>query len=74
MVEQQKSYAIITNNARIIGLVTDADFRKKIAFGLIQLDGDNTQLMQTNFVIVDEAIAVAEAQLLLLKMMHHIYV
>lgn len=67
MVEQQKSYAIITNNARIIGLVTDADFRKKIAFGLIQLDGDITQLMQTNFVIVDEAIAVAEAQLLLLK-------
>jgi len=67
MVELQKSCAIVTNNARIIGLVTDADFRKKIAFGLIQLDADITQLMQTNFVIVDAAISVAEAQLLLLK-------
>lgn len=67
MVELQKSCAIVTNNARIIGLVNDADFRKKIAFGLIQLDADITQLMQTNFVIVDAAISVAEAQLLLLK-------
>lgn len=67
MVELQKSCAIVTNNARIIGLVTDTDFRKKIAFGLIQLDADITQLMQTNFVIVDAAISVAEAQLLLLK-------
>ena len=67
MVELQKSCAIVTNNARIIGLVTDADFRKKIAFGLIQLDADITQLMQTKFVIVDDAISVAEAQLLLLK-------
>lgn len=67
MVEQHKSYAVITTNARIIGLVTDADFRKKLAFGLLNLDAAITQLMETNYVIVDASISVAEAQLLLLK-------
>lgn len=67
MVETNKSYAIITNNARINGLITDADFRKKIAFGIMNLDADCTTIMQQNVTIVEESISVAEAQLLLLK-------
>lgn len=67
MVETNKSYAIVTNNARINGLITDADFRKKIAFGIINLDADCTTIMQQNVTIVEESISVAEAQLLLLK-------
>lgn len=67
MVETNKSYAIVTNNARINGLITDADFRKKIAFGIMNLDADCTTIMQQNVTIVEESISVAEAQLLLLK-------
>jgi CBS domain-containing protein len=67
MVEQNKSYAIITNNARIYGLITDEDFRKKIAFGSINLDAECTTIMQQKVTIVEESISVAEAQLLLLK-------
>ena len=67
MVDINKSYAIVTNNARINGLITDADFRKKIAFGNINLDADCTTIMQQNVTIVEESISVAEAQLLLLK-------
>lgn len=67
MVESNKSYAIITNNARINGLLTDADFRKKIAFGTINLEAECTTIMQQNVTIVEESISVTEAQLLLLK-------
>lgn len=67
MVDINKSYAIVTNNARINGLITDADFTKKIAFGNINLDADCTTIMQQNVTIVEESISVAEAQLLLLK-------
>lgn len=67
MVDLNKSCAIVTNNARITGIVTDSDFRKKIAYGFINLEADIMSLMQTNFSIVDTSISVAEAQLLLLK-------
>ena len=67
MNDTDKSYAIVTNNARINGLITDADFRKKMAVGNINLDADCTTLMQQNVSIVEETISVAEAQLLLLK-------
>ena len=67
MMDANKSYAIVTNNARINGLITDADFRKKVAFGAINFDADCTTLMQQNVAIVEETISVAEAQLLLLK-------
>ncbi len=67
MMDTNKSYAIVTNNARINGLITDADFRKKMAVGNINLDADCTTLMQQNVSIVEETISVAEAQLLLLK-------
>ncbi len=67
MVETNKSYAIVTNNARINGLITDSDFRKKIALGIINLEADCTTIMQHNVTIVEESISVAEAQLLLLK-------
>lgn len=67
MVDMNKSYAIITNNARINGLITDADFKRKIAFGTINLDADIATIMHSNVTIVEESISVAEAQLLLLK-------
>lgn len=67
MVELNSSVAIITQNARISGLITDADFRKKIAFGTLNLEADCSSIMQQNVTIVEESISVAEAQLLLLK-------
>lgn len=67
MVEANKSYAVITNNARINGLITDADFKKQFAFGNINFEADCTTLMQQNVTIVEESVSVAEAQLLLLK-------
>lgn len=67
MVDTNKSYAIITNNARISGLITDSDFRRKIAFGIINLDADIATIMHSKVTIVEETISVAEAQLLLLK-------
>jgi CBS domain-containing protein len=67
MVDFNKSYAIVTNNARITGIVRDEDFRKKIAYGFINLEADVTNIMQTRFTVVDASISVAEAQLLLLK-------
>ena len=67
MVDTNKSYALITNNARLNGIITDADFKKKIAFGTINLDADCETIMQRNVTIVEESISVAEAQLLLLK-------
>lgn len=67
MVDMNKSYAIITNNARISGLITDADFKRKIAFGTINLDADIATIMNSSVTIVEESISVAEAQLLLLK-------
>ncbi len=67
MTEHNKTYALITNNSRLTGIVTDTDFRKKIAFGLDNFKNDATKIMNTHFETVEDTISVAGAQLLLLK-------
>lgn len=67
MVEQNKSYALITNNARLCGVISDNDFKKHFAFGTLNPNEESNTIMQHNFVVVDASISVAEAQLLLLK-------
>lgn len=67
MMEIDSSYAILTHNARINGLVTDSEFKKMIALGNTNTSIDCTSIMQQNVTIVEETISVAEAQLLLLK-------
>lgn len=67
MIANKSNHAIITYNNKIAGLVTDADFTKKIGAGLFQIENDVNKIMSTNFIVVDKSISVAEAQLLLLK-------
>ena len=67
MIADKSSHALITYNNKIVGLLTDADLAKKIGAGLYQIDDVVNKIMNTNFIIVDKNISVAEAQLLLLK-------
>ncbi len=67
MVTNKSNHAIITNNNQIAGLVTDADFTKKIGTGLFRIENEINTIMNPNFIVVDKSISVAEAQLLLLK-------
>lgn len=67
MITNNTNHAIIASNNRIIGLVTDSDFTRKIGAGLYTIDSEVNKIMNTDFIIVDKNISVAEAQLLLLK-------
>ncbi len=67
MLAEKSNHALITYNNKIVGLVTDAEFSKKIATGMYQIDDVINKIMNTNFIVVDKNISVAEAQLLLLK-------
>ena len=67
MLAEKSNHALITYNNKIVGLVTDADLSKKIATGIYQIDDVVNKIMNTNFIVVDKNISVAEAQLLLLK-------
>ncbi|WNM18150.1 DUF294 nucleotidyltransferase-like domain-containing protein [Flavobacterium capsici] len=59
--------AIIIENNYPIGIVTDTDFRSKIANGRFPLNSSISKIMSSPVVTVPESISVAEAQLLLLK-------
>lgn len=59
--------AIIIENNFPIGIVTDTDFRSKIANGRFPLNSSISKIMSSPVVTVPESISVAEAQLLLLK-------
>ena len=59
--------AIIVNNNHPIGIVTDTDFRSKVATGKIAINSKIDALMSTLVITVAENISVAEAQLMLLK-------
>jgi CBS domain-containing protein len=59
--------AIITENNFPIGIVTDTDFRSKIANGRFPLHSAIEKIMSSPVVTVPESISVAEAQLLLLR-------
>ena len=59
--------AIIVNNNHPIGLVTDSDFRAKVATGKLAITNKIDTLMSSLVITVAENISVAEAQLMLLK-------
>ncbi len=60
--------AIITDiNSYPIGIVTDTDFRSKIANARFPLNSEIIKIMSSPVITVSENISVAEAQLLLLK-------
>jgi CBS domain-containing protein len=59
--------AIITENNLPIGIVTDADFREKIATGRFTIMDKVDKIMTSPLITVLDNISVAEAQLLLLK-------
>ena len=59
--------ALIVQNNHPIGIVTDSDFRSKIATGKLALSSKIDALMSAPVISVAENISVAEAQLMLLK-------
>ena len=61
------SALVIDRDLHPIGIVTDSDFRSKIANGRFPLDSEVFKIMSAPVITVPENISVAEAQLLLLK-------
>jgi len=59
--------AVITEHGNPLGIVTDKDFRAKVATGRVAISQPITQLMSAPVVTVIENISVAEAQLVMLK-------
>ncbi|WP_353086344.1 DUF294 nucleotidyltransferase-like domain-containing protein [Flavobacterium sp.] len=59
--------AIITEQGNPVGIVTDKDFRAKVATGRVAISQPITQLMSAPVITVIENISVAEAQLVMLK-------
>ncbi|MFN5772441.1 DUF294 nucleotidyltransferase-like domain-containing protein, partial [Flavobacterium sp.] len=59
--------AVITEQGNPVGIVTDKDFRAKVATGRVAISQPITQLMSAPVVTVIENISVAEAQLVMLK-------
>jgi CBS domain-containing protein len=58
---------IITENNLPIGLVTDKDFRTKIATGRFPILSSIDKIMETPVITVSENLSLAESQLLMLK-------
>jgi CBS domain-containing protein len=59
--------ALITDQNNPIGIVTDKDFRSKVATGRIPLSNAISKIMASPVITVTENISVAEAQLVMLK-------
>ena len=59
--------ALIIQNNHPIGIVTDSDFRSKVATGKLSITATIDALMSAPVITVAENISVAEAQLILLK-------
>lgn len=67
MTEQKINSVIIQSNNFPIGIITDKDFRSKIATGLIPITAEAQKIMSVPIITVPENISVAEAQLQMLK-------
>jgi CBS domain-containing protein len=67
MTENLVDSAIITEQNQPIGIVTDTDFRSKIANGRFPITNTVDKIMSSPVITVPENVSVAEAQLLLLK-------
>ncbi len=59
--------ALIIDNNYPIGIVTDSDFRTKIATGRFEISTSVDKIMASPVITVTENISVAEAQLIMLK-------
>ncbi|TBX66974.1 CBS domain-containing protein [Flavobacterium silvisoli] len=67
MTENLIDSAIVTDQNQPIGIVTDTDFRSKIANGRFPITNTVEKIMSSPVITVPENVSVAEAQLLLLK-------
>lgn len=67
MTENLTNSALISENNQPIGIVTDTDFRTKIATGKVEITQPVSSIMASPVVTVSENISVAEAQLIMLK-------
>lgn len=67
MTENLMNSAVISENNYPIGIVTDTDFRTKVATGKVEITSPISTIMASPVVTVSENISVAEAQLIMLK-------
>ncbi|NBU81459.1 MAG: CBS domain-containing protein, partial [Flavobacteriaceae bacterium] len=67
MNENLTDNVVVTDQSNPIGIVTDSDFRSKIANGRFPLISTIDKIMSSPVITVPENVSVAEAQLLLLK-------
>ena len=67
MTENLINSAVISENNCPIGIVTDTDFRTKVATGKVEITSPISTIMASPVVTVSENISVAEAQLIMLK-------
>jgi CBS domain-containing protein len=67
MTENLTDNVVITEQNHPIGIVTDSDFRSKIANGRFPLISTIDKIMSSPVITVPENVSVAEAQLLMLK-------
>lgn len=67
MSDNLQGNAIIIENNFPIGIVTDSDFRSKIATGKFDISASIEKIMNTPVLTVSENVSVAEAQLVILK-------
>lgn len=67
MTENLTDNVIVTENSYPVGIITDSDFRSKIANGRFPLIATIDRIMSSPVITVPENVSVAEAQLLLLK-------
>lgn len=67
MTENLMDSALVIDQGYPIGIVTDADFRTKIATGRFEITTTADRIMASPVITVTENVSVAEAQLLMLK-------
>jgi CBS domain-containing protein len=67
MTENLTDNVVITEQSHPIGIVTDSDFRSKIANGRFPLISTIDKIMSSPVITVPENVSVAEAQLIMLK-------
>jgi CBS domain-containing protein len=67
--------AFVNNNNKLVGIVTDADFREKVATGKQAIQSHIDKIMTHAVITVSENISLAEAQLVMLShKVHHLCV
>lgn len=67
MTENMSNSALIAEGNYPVGIVTDTDFRTKVATGKIEITEPINTIMASPVITVSENISVAEAQLIMLK-------